>query len=139
MLDIDIKDNGLAQALADAGLKVAPALEKALDVAAKRALDAKKREVAKTYARPIPRNKNGKPKWERSGDWQRDQVILRDPGQRTIGPLGNSEAYEERLATLPTGPDGVKRTNPAAEKAFDVTEKQVQAIFEQELLGALGY
>lgn len=139
MLDIEIKDNGLAQALADAGYNVAPAIEKALDVAAKRALDAKSKEVAKTYARPIPRNGKGNPKWRRSGDWARDQVILRDPGMRTVGPLGNSEDYEERLATLPTGPDGVNRTNPAAERAYDVTEQQVAAIFEQELLNALGF
>lgn len=139
MLDIQVDSNGLLQALTDAGSNVGPAAERALDVVAKRALDAKAREIDKTYGRDIPRNGKGNPRWERSGDFQRDQVILRDPFQRTIAPLGNSEAYEERLATLPTGADGVNRSNPASERAFDRIEPQIEAIFEQELLNALGF
>lgn len=139
MLDIDIKDNGLLQALADMGRDVGPAAENALDVVAQRAKSAKAKEIAKTYARPIPRNGKGNSKWKRSGDFQRDQVILRDPFQRTIAALGNSEAYEERLAKLRTGADGVNRSNPASERAYDTIEPQIEAIFEQELLGALGF
>ena len=114
------------------------ATETALDRASQVVLNAKRRQVDKTYGRPIPLRKNGTPQWKRSGDLQREQTIQSQTGQRTIGGVGNSEKYEGRLARLNTGADGVNRSNPAAAEAARIVEPQIVPVFEAELKNALG-
>jgi hypothetical protein len=109
------------------------AQEKALDRVAEVALHAKQREVGRTYARPIPRRKNGRPQWTRSGDWQRGQTITRRRLVRLVGATNRSRVYEPRLATLRT-----ERRNPAAEEALRRIEPQVGPVFRQEIKNALG-
>ena len=145
--------------------RVEKATDKILDRAATVALQAKQREIAKTYARPIPTNsqknaadkqitagkkvrikggkksvgQGGKPAWKRSGDWAAQQRITTPSAlTRQIGPSGSSEEYEERLANLPTGALGINRTNKAKENAEKTVESQLRSIMEQEILNALG-
>lgn len=140
MLDMVIDGlNGLNDALEKAGHDIGPALETALDVAAKVTKDAKTRRIGRTYARPIPTHKNGSPKWKRTGHFAEDLTIESTPGERVIVNRGPSEAYEERLALLDRSADGVMRANSAAEDAYDDVEPKVEAIIEQALLNALGY
>lgn len=118
--------------------QIEAAIEPALDRVAQIALNAKSRQIARTYARAIPRSRNGRPKWRRSGAWQGGQGIESARGVRRIATTGAATAYEGRLATLPRSRDGVNRRNPAAEDARRIIEPQVRAVFEQELRNALG-
>lgn len=137
MFDISTDLNSFLQSLNALPDKIEAGTEKGLDRAAKVTLDAKAGQVKITYARPIPRGKNGKPKWERKGNFQGDQTIVSSKGQRTIKAVGESEKYEARLANLPTGADGVNRTNKAAEKAFQQVEPQILPLIEQEIANEL--
>jgi hypothetical protein len=143
VLEIEVGGlNNLLDALAQTGHQVqpgSPALEGALDVVAKRTQDAKAREIAKTYARPIPRNGKGKPKWERKGNFAGDLTTESTPGERQVLNRGESEKYERRLALLDESSDGVDRSNAAAEYAYDKVEPQLAALFEQELLNKFNY
>ena len=49
--------------------EITRAVEPALDRYAQVVLNAKARQVQRTYNRPIPQSKNGTPKWKRSGDF----------------------------------------------------------------------
>ena len=117
--------------------QIQAAIEPALDRAAQILLMAKQREKQATYARPIPLTKSGKPKWKRSGDFARGDVIQRSRGRRSIVMTGNAARYEERLATLPVSRDGVNRRNAAAPNARLKSEKQAIAAFEQIIYNAL--
>lgn len=124
--------------LDDVARNAPQAVEGALDRTAQVVLNAKVRQVRKTYARAIPKRKNGTPMWKRSGDWLEGQSIESKPGERTITTTGNAEKYESRLANLPTGAGGVNRTNKAAENAARIVEPQVARVFESELKNRLG-
>lgn len=137
MLLIDFDAARLARDLNAKAARIEPAAEKALDRVAQIGLQAKARQVQKTYARAIPKRKNGKPKWTRSGAFQRGQSITRGRLKRTIETVGNAVKYEGRLAELPVSPDGVNRRNEAAQKAFDIVSVQIETVFNSELQNAL--
>jgi len=137
-VDFNISLSGLdgLQKLARADIE--RATEKALDRTSQIVLNEKRRQVAKTYARPIPRGRNGRPKWRRSGDFQSNQTIESRTGERTIGPVGRSSKYEGRLAKLPVSKDGVNRRNPATEEAVRIVEPQIEPVFLNEIRTELG-
>lgn len=108
--------------------------ESGLDKVAQLALAAKQTEIAKTYSRTVPRGKSGKAKWERSGNWKDGQFIESKNGERSIVSAAD---YETRLADLPTGKDGVNRSNPAAKNARDSIEKRAIELMESEIKKAL--
>ena len=119
MVDIKIDTFAIESELQSLVVNVGKASEKGLDTLAKQALKWKNREIAKTYKRPIPNGKDGNPKWERSGAMRDGQTIESSPGQRVITTVGDASGYEARLANLPTGKDGINRSNPAAQIASD--------------------
>ncbi len=135
-MDIQI-DLSALQVLASTPQRLEQATERALDRVAGVALQAKAREVNATYRRSIPRGKSGKPKWKRSGDWQGGQCIESQPGERAIITANDAAKYENRIANLPRGRDGVDRRNPAAENAARKIEPQIAAIVENEIANAL--
>lgn len=137
-MNISLSSNLSAALMKLARADVDRATETALDRAAQIVSNAKRRQVDKTYARAIPLRKNGKPQWQRSGDFQRDQTIQSRPGERIIGGVGKSEKYEGRLAKLNTGADGVNRSNPAAAEAARIVEPQLIPAFESVLRNELG-
>jgi hypothetical protein len=133
MLDIRLDTRALERDLNRLTRELPQAIEAGLDASATRVLQAKSREVGKTYARPIPRGKNGKPKWKRSGAWREGQTVEKSVGTRTIRTQGKAEKYEPRLANLPTGADGANRTNKAADEAFEKVKPQLGEIFSREV------
>lgn len=141
MLEIKVNLSSL-QKIVDAYKSTPEAVEAGLDATANLVLDAKKREMLSgTYRRAIPTSKKGRPKWQRkgtSGGWLGEQEIQKSPGERTITPTGEPAKYEERLANLPAGPDGINRSNPAGEKAVRATEPQIQPVFEDAFRNKLG-
>ena len=118
--------------------QIAAAAEKGLDVGGVLMSRQKSQEITKTYSRRIRTNKNGTPSWKRTGDFQRGIEVEKGDGTRTIKTVGNAAKYEERLANLPTGPDGINRTNKASENAVKVAEPQIQRVIESEIRNALG-
>jgi hypothetical protein len=95
----------------------------ALDRSIQRAKEFKADEQQITYDRgPAP----GAP--PHTGHWKNDQSIEGSGSERTLLPRGPSAAYEERLSDLPTGRDGINRTNPAAQRARDRTEADIENI-----------
>lgn len=137
MLKISIDSHGLSQ-LAALEKRLAAAIEPALDAETGVVLRQKEKQIGKTYSRAIPKGKNGKPKWQRSGDWLQGQSVQSSKGERKITTTGNAAKYEERLANLNTGADGVNRSNAAAAEAARVTEPQRGKVFEQTLRNELG-
>jgi hypothetical protein len=96
------------------------------------------KRVTKKQLESVGKGATGsQPAWERSGDWENGQHIVKAPGQRTIKTEGNATKYEKRLAELPKGPDGVNRRNAAAAEAARITKPQLQRAFEQEVENAL--
>lgn len=118
--------------------RLARASEKGLDRVANLASRQKQRQLAKTYARPIPKGKNGNPKWKRSGELARRQRVTATRGHRRLSPTGKAIKYEGRVAELPTGADNINRSNPAAEKTMEIIEPQIEPVFEQEIKNELG-
>lgn len=130
-------DLSALNALQAAPQRIEAAKEIALNRCAEIALQAKAREIDKTYRRPIPRNKSGTPKWNRSGAWQGGQRVESRNGERTVYTTGPAEKYEPRLANLPRSRDGVDRQNAAAQNAAQKIESQMQPVFENEIENAL--
>lgn len=111
---------------------------KGLDRAADVLLGHKRRKMQRTYSRAIPKGKNGKPKWSRTGAWLNGQEVEKTgPLERTVTTTGDAEAYERRLSNLRTGADGVNRTNNAAGDAQRVFEPQFLPIMEEAISGEL--
>jgi len=137
MLSVELDVARAVRSLNATADEIARAVEPALDRYAQVVLNAKARQVQRTYNRPIPKSKNGKPKWKRSGDFQRGQSIESATGKRTIKVTGNAEKYEARLANLKVSKDGVNRRNAAAEDAARIVEPQILPVFESELRAAL--
>ena len=137
MLSVELDVARAVRSLNATADEIARAVEPALDRYAQVVLNAKARQVQRTYNRPIPKSKNGKPKWKRSGDFQRGQTIESETGKRTIKVTGNAEKYEGRLSELPVSKDGVNRRNAAAPDAARIAEPLVKAAFEQELRNAI--
>lgn len=133
-ITLDIKGLEKLDALPQA---IERASEKALDRGAKSLLDQRAAEVSKTYKRAIPKSKTGKPKWKRSGDLQRGQEIVSKPGEREIHTTGPAAKYSERIQNLPTGPDGINRSNPFPANAVKAAERNLQRVIEQEFKNAL--
>jgi hypothetical protein len=125
--------------------EIAPATETALDRFGQVVLNAKRRNVQRTYARPIPRGKNGKPKWKRSGDYLKGQEIISETGQRTIRTGGKAAepitnypgGYAQKLQTLPASKDGVARANPDVEDTARIVGEQAEKVFTQEFRNAI--
>jgi len=108
-------------------------LDKGLDRVAQIGLQAKLRQVRKTYARKIPLSNTGAALWKRTGAWLQGQRILNiSRVERHIVTEGNAEKYEGRLANLNTGADGINRTNAATEAAAVVIEPQCGSAFAAE-------
>ena len=137
MAQINLSISGIEQ-LNGMASRVEAAIEPALDAAFGVLERQKARQIGNTYKRAIPRSKTGRPKWKRSGDFQRGQVVKRSRGERSLGPEGNAAKYEGRLADLPTGADGVNRSNPAAQRTVEITEPQLGPVFESAIKNALG-
>lgn len=137
MLKVSVEARGIVAALEQLPREIAIAGESGLDSVAELALQQKQREISKTYRRTIPRGKGGKPKWQRSGNWQNEQRIESKAGERVIVATGESAGYEAKLADLPTGKDAVNRSNPAAQNARAVVEKSAVALMETALKKAL--
>ena len=135
-MNISINTAAIAQ-LNGMGRRMPEVREAVLDRAAQVTLHAKQRTVRRTYKRAIPRSKTGRALWERSSAMLNGQVIERRRGVRIIHTAGAAAKYEGRLANLPTGADGVNRTNPAAEDAHRIVEPQIQAIAENEIKESL--
>jgi len=127
------------------GLESLGQLDERIKRAAETGLDAgigvlqrqKAQQIQKTYSRKIPQSKTGRAKWIRSGDWIQGQSVESGDGTRRLFTTGNAAKYEERLADLPTGADGVNRTNKASENAARITEPQIKIAMEQALRNAL--
>lgn len=134
MLSIGVKLNGLD----NLDTRTMEGVTNGLNRAARITANQVTRQKQRTYTRKIPRRKNGRPKWERSGDWLTETTI-EETGQfeRKIVTVGNSAKYERRLANLPTGPDGINRTNTASEDAARIVEPQITPVIQQEILNAV--
>jgi hypothetical protein len=113
------------------GRAVEQASEEAVEAVGQRGLDLKQDAVETTYGRPEPRGSR------RSGAWRSGQAIERAPSQRRIVTTGPAAAYEPYLADLPTGRDGVNRSNPAAERAAEQLEGEAHGIAEQTIEDSL--
>jgi len=133
MLSFNVDAGEIARALGRLASDIEPAVEAGLDAVATRAKQAKDRQVGRTYARPVRRLKSGNPAWRRSGDLRENQTVEKSRGSRSIITKGNAEKYEGRLSNLPTGVDGINRTNAAAADAATLIEPQVGLIFENEV------
>lgn len=138
-MDIRIDSNlqSVAAQYQSSAQAVARAIETGLDDGAQVVLNAKVRQVNKTYARAIPKRRNGKPKWKRSGAFLRGQGIKSSRGMREIGTQNDAMKYEGRLATLPVSKDGVNRRNAAAAEAHRIVLPQVGPVFEAAVRNAL--
>lgn len=134
MLSIETKLNGIDNLDTRTMQGVTNGLNRAAQITASQVT----RQKTKTYTRDIPRSKSGKPKWDRSGDWL-NETTVEEPNafERKITTVGNSAKYERRLANLPTGPDGINRTNPAAAEAARIVEPQIEPVINQEILNAV--
>jgi len=143
MISIDL--TGL-ESITNLARDLPEAIEGGLDRGGEVLMQAQHRQMQITYSRIIPTSRTGRAKWERSGDLLNGQEINSEPGRRTIvitGPAaepitGYPGGYAERLADLPTGPDGVNRTNKFSENAARITEPQVVVAVEQEIRNRLG-
>jgi len=113
------------------------AVEDGLDALADRAAELKAEYIEETYSRPIPVDEDGNPKWERTGAWRDGQVVEVAPFERIVRTEGDAEAYEERLAELPTGADGINRTNNAGERAAEKLDSEAEDIFGEALEDSL--
>jgi hypothetical protein len=132
-MDIKIDTTALATMAEFNGLasRVPNATRAGLDAVAEETKAEKEAQQNPTYDRPIPRGKNGQPKWERTGQWRDNQVVQnRGADAREILTRGPAAEYEPRLARLPTGSDGVDRSNPASDNAEAVMEPKAPAIFD---------
>lgn len=109
------------------------AREHALDEVANLGMRAKDRQISNTYRRGVPRGRNGRPKYVRTGNYRRNQRIVKATGRRSIEPYGRVRLYEPRLATLNT-----PRRNAAAQNAVQVITPQVPQVYEQALKNDLG-
>ncbi len=140
IITVQTNFSDVARQLASTRANLPRALEAGLDAAAQVVFNAKTREINRTYARPIPRRKNGKPYWTRSGDWLRGQQINKGVLMREILTANRASNYEGRLANLPNSPiDGKNRTNAAAPEALRKTSPvQVDAVFRQAVANILG-
>jgi hypothetical protein len=141
MLSINIDTSQFTRIMDGYANHLPEATEAGLDAVADLALRAKKREQQTTYRRPIPTGKNGKPKWKRkgtNGGWAGEQAIEKRAGERVVTTTGEPANYEGRLANLPTGADGVNRSNPASEKAAHTIEPQVGPVFEDAFRRRMG-
>lgn len=143
MLDIQINTDAIARDLNRKATDIERAVERGLDRSAQVALQAKVRQVQKTYSRAIPTGKNGKQKWTRKGEnggWISGQKIEVAPMERRIVDSGDAAepiknypgGYAERISKLNT-----VRKNPAAQTAFEIVEPQLQRVFDAELSAAL--
>lgn len=165
MPNVTIDISQLDKVLSHYANELEPALEEGLDAAAKLVLDAKHRQIRKTYSRqpewvksvPVQRRVKGKyvtrnvrAKWKRksvAGGWAGSQEISKSRLQRIIKDVGNPAkpikgypgGYAEKLATLPTSPDGVDRANPAAAIAAKQTEPQLAPVCEAAIRNKLGF
>lgn len=112
----------------DADLRaLSDGLEQGLDKAGARTVQVKQRlQNQRTYSRPERIGPNGQKEWERTGAWLNGQEVQRT-GQfeRTVTTVGDAAAYESRLANLPTGPDGINRTNNASRDTTVIVEPQL--------------
>lgn len=113
--------------------QIEEACEEGLDVVADEGEAHKLELIEETYARPIPRGKNGAEKWTRSGDWRAEQDVESGDNERRIVTRGNSDAYEPSLAFLKT-----ERRNAAAEKTHQWLKENGQEIFERKVREKLG-
>ena len=118
--------------------RVRGAQEAGLDRCATVTLNAKRRTVARTYRRSIPRSKTGRARWNRGGDLLNGQTIESRTGERIIITVGPAAKYEGRLANLPTGADGINRSYDHAGDAHRIVEPQIGVAFEQEFRNHLG-
>lgn len=116
------------------------AVEGALDAVAEDGLRHKEGELQRgTYDRPERRLKSGRRAWVRTQQLLRSQRIRRGPGVRFIEAIGAAARYEGRVADLPTGPDGINRSNAAAAKtAAWLEDGNAQRIAEDEIKRRLG-
>lgn len=138
--------NAVLSSLNRAAADIPHAIEAGLEDAATLVNRAKIRQVNKTYQRAIPRGKNGKPRWKRSGAWLNGQSVgrpeplvreIRDTG-KAAEPIKNYPGgYAEKLASLPVSKDGVNRSNAAAAEAGRITAPQVPQVFEAAVRAVL--
>jgi hypothetical protein len=102
--------------------------EAAVEAVGQHGLELKKAEVEKTYERAEPRGSH------RTGALRSGQHLEGERGERRIGP---GTVYEEHLAHLRPGADGVDRSNPAAANAQAQIEAEAQAIAERAIEDSL--
>jgi hypothetical protein len=138
MVEISIDAAAFTRDLNVTADRLMQGLENGLDRAAQVTLNQKVKQIETTYRRSIPLSKNGRPRWRRYGNWLRGQEVRRTGAmERTIQTTGPAEAYEGRLADLPTGPDGVNRTNQASKRAGEIVEPQIQAVVDEAIRDAV--
>ena len=159
MLTIDYDFTEFSEALRQFPDRVNRGLEAGLTLAARETLIRKNIEIRQTYDRVIPTleeyarkrprlgtytprsgNTGSEPAWERKaerGGWSGSQTIESRRGGRDILTTGLAANYEERLATLPTGPDGVDRANDAAQRTQDNFDQWGIPLIEQEIANAI--
>jgi len=135
-MNISIDMSGL-ESLGQLDERIMRAAETGLDAGIGVLERQKAKQIQKTYSRKIPQSKTGRAKWKRSGDWIQGQSVEGGDGTRRLSTTGNAAKYEERLADLPTGADGVNRTNKASENAARITEPQIKIAMEQAIRNAL--
>lgn len=104
-----------------------------------------------TYSKPIPTNaeyRKGKPRkassdasrpaWKRTNALRDGQAIEnRGEGKRAVVTTGPGAVYEGRVADLPTGPDGINRSNAASVKGQRNAGKKLPAFVADELTKAV--
>ena len=129
-IEVRVDQSRFSAGLADAQRRIRRGITNGLDRAGEIALQAKQRQVGKTYQRPTMG-------WTRSGAWSGGQRIERGALSRTIKTTGPAEKYEGRLANLPTGAGGINRTNKASEEAARISEPQIRAAVENAIANAL--
>ncbi len=139
MIEITTNADAVAEALGDKAKRLDVGLERGVQRLAEIVQQAKVKKQGRTYARAIPLSqRTRRPLWRRSNNWLKDQSI-ESVGRfvRVVRTVGPSAIYEEPLANLNDGADGVNRTNDASSDGARTAEPQLETALMQEVKNAL--
>lgn len=141
-MEISSNAVSLASDLARAARDLQPAVEASLDAAQEMVLEEVARLDQRTYDRPVPVGKKGRPKYTRTGNFKRSPRARKlGPGVRAVyreGPAaeeisGFPGGYAQKLGHIPVSKDGVNRANPS----FDETSENLQDTLYERFLVTL--
>ncbi len=139
MLKMDVAIKALTSQANDIERDIETASERALDAAAEEASRRYDAHKQQTYDRGPAILPSGKPAWEQTGAWKESTEIESRLGERVVSSPGQ-EWKEEHLYDLPNSPiDGKNRSNKAQENTIEEDEDAIVDAFEREFLSSLGF